>query len=1253
MCPSIALMAGGGDLGNGSGKGAGKGEGDVNAATGEGGENAEGDARGAPDYEKYPQCGYASHPVDVVTGRAFTHPIADLELPGPLPLVFRRMFSSKMATRDAGLGFGWGHTFGWEVEVGRRRITVWNEQGVAVDFPMIPVGAEVIGPWGWLLRRESWGFAVDADDGVWHLFSAADEGGRTYRLTAVEDRNRNRISITYDDGKLAEIVDSAGRTIKVTSTREGRIAGIYALNAISQGQWVAFATYTYDERGNLTSVTDADGHVARYEYDDDHRLTLDLDRAGLAFHFVYDGEGRCVESWGDYPGKRDPSLLDALPKFLADGTTRAKGIHHCRFDYQPEGYTEVADSTQVRRFFGTKHGTLKKKVEGGAVMTAIYRDDGHLLAQTDAMGGTTQYERDARGRITKVTDPLGRVTVVTLDAAGLPIEIVDAAGGVTAIARDTQGNMLAVTDPLGAVTSYRYDARGLVSEKVAPDGSKTIYEYDAHHNPSRMVLPNGGEWRFVHDALGRILSETDPEGKTTRFGWSARGDLLAIYDAAGGVTRYDVDGEGRVVAIVDPDGSTRRFTWGGYHRLAMREDGNGHRVKLGYDREGQLLQLENERGMVHRFEYGASGRLVGETTFDGQKFTYKNDLLGRPVEVRGPTGKSTLEYDLAGQLIKRERGEIAHAFEYDALGNVIAAIGSSGELRFERDALGRIVREIQRVGDEEHVVEAAYDLAGHRVSRSTSLGHTAAIERDALGQRARTRLDGRGEIGHRLDLLGREILRQLSRGGAIETELDPLGRITRRRVFGPNSQPAVGRGQPEWVGPLRTNAILERAFRYDPRGDILDTWDSARGATTFEYDRVGQLLAYLPEKGAAETFRYDPAGNRYEGERGQREYSQANRLILRGNTEYRWDDAGRLVEKRVRDDKGSDAVWGYRYNDAGQLAQVAAPDGAVVDFSYDALGRRTQKRVSKPRVPGGEAIPVSLTRFVWDGDALVHEIKRVAREAGNPVVEERTYLFEDDAFTPLAHKDGAEGPWFHYVTLPNGAPDRLVDDAGDVACELAWDAQGKAQLVPGGRTSTPLRLRGQYADEETGLSYNRFRYYDPEAGTFITPDPIGLDGGLNTYSFGPSTIGFSDPYGLAGYRKRRDFMAAHGSKFASKREADAAWHVYKETNRDCTKPPAIGRLADTAAAEQIGMRRLNNPNWTPAVNDAWVQGGIDRGAPFYLASPDIPANRVNPPGSRFPNTVFDRELNQLQAAGYRKSACGTWMLPPGMSSPPP
>jgi RHS repeat-associated protein len=1129
MCPSVAVLAGGGDGGGGSGDAAGGGGGKVGAGTASGGTNAQDDARdaakGAPDYKKYPECGYASHPVDVITGRAFTHPITDLSLPGPLRLEFQRMYSSKMAERDVGLGYGWGHTFGWEVEVGRRSILVWNEQGIAVEFPMIAVGNDVIGPWGWVLRRESWGFAVDADDGLWHLFSAPDESGKRYKLTALEDRNKNRIALTYEDGRLVEATDSAGRLIRFTATKEGRIEAVKVQNAVAQGQWVAFASYAYDSAGHLASVTDADGFSSHYEYDEDHRLTLDVDRTGLTFHFVYGAKGRCVESWGDYPGRRDPSLSEEVPKVLADGVTRAKGIHHCKFQYYPDGYSEVADSLQVRRFFGTKHGTVSKRVDGGDVMTATYRDDGHILSRVDAVGAITKFERDRRGRVTRVVDPLGRTTELKRDANGLPVEVIDPAEGVTRLERDLRGNVLISIDAAKGTNAYAYDERGLLLSDVSATGARRAYVYDAQGNLVLVTTPNGGQWQFKYDALGRLISQIDPLGAETRRSYSPRGDVVMDRDSLGGVTRYSYDGEGHLTQVVDPKGQTMALTWGGYHRICLRRSAGDGEARFSYDREGNLVSLRNERGDEHRFEHDSKGRLIAETTFDGRTLRYGYDAAGRVVRYSSGANEDVkITYDLAGQLLVRELpDDSTEEFHYDARGDVVGAKSRAGEFLFERDAIGRIVREVQRVGGEEHWVVVEYDPSGQRTQRRTSLGHVEAVTRGSMGERTRTVLDTEHTVLHRTDVRGRETGRELPGGGWIQSTYDPLGRASRRSAGGDAPGVSVGPGQPEWIGALTDRATIDTVYRYDWDGSLVESQDRGRGVTEYRYDPLGQLLARLPEKAQAELFRYDATGNVHESAAAgeSREYARGDRLVRKGNTDYIWDANGRLLEKREKHpESGVDRSFRYTWDGAGRLCAAEGLDGTLVEFTYDPFARRLQKRVSRAGLSRRDRVPVSLTRFVWDRDVLVHEITTRAQEEGDPIVEERTYCFGDGSFEPVAHREARRddvgdehAAWFHYVNDPAGTPERLVAADGRVACELKRQAFGATEIVDAGAT-TPLRLQGQYEDEETGLRYNRNRYYDPDTGRFTSADPTGLNGGLNAFAFGRNAISFIDPLGL-------------------------------------------------------------------------------------------------------------------------------------------
>src|SRR5262249_37328137 len=140
----------------------------------------------------------------------------------------------------------------------------------------------------------------------------------------------------------------------------------------------------------------------------------------------------------------------------------------------------------------------------------------------------------------------------------------------------------------------------------------------------------------------------------------------------------------------------------------------------------------------------------------------------------------------------------------------------------------------------------------------------------------------------------------------------------------------------------------------------------------------------------------------------------------------------------------------------------------------------------------------------------------------DPIITERTYCFEDDGFEPFAHRDTRRegdlrtpGSWFHYVNDPIGAPERLIDSDGSVACELSRTAWSLAIAgAEHAKTTTPTRFQGQYEDVETGLYYNRWRYYDGASGRFISADPAELQGGMNAFRAPRNLQSWIDPLGL-------------------------------------------------------------------------------------------------------------------------------------------
>ncbi len=140
-----------------------------------------------------------------------------------------------------------------------------------------------------------------------------------------------------------------------------------------------------------------------------------------------------------------------------------------------------------------------------------------------------------------------------------------------------------------------------------------------------------------------------------------------------------------------------------------------------------------------------------------------------------------------------------------------------------------------------------------------------------------------------------------------------------------------------------------------------------------------------------------------------------------------------------------------------------------------------------------------------------------------PVVREGDrYRPEDDPLQRVPVAQGDARVMFYYCDQI-GTPLMMTDEAGEVVWEAVYKAWGetrevieRASAASGGAVArNALRFQGQQVDDETGLHYNRHRYYDPSSGRFVSKDPIGLLGGINSYQYANNTTGWIDPFGLA------------------------------------------------------------------------------------------------------------------------------------------
>lgn len=1111
MNPGVFIMGGGGGGGGSGGRG-GNGSGNDQGGDGKnGGDGAQGGGKGGG------ACGPGSNggctncgnkigrgdPVDVVTGEVFTVPKRDLYLPGFFALEIIRSYSSARREVDLGLGFGWRHSLAWTLEERRRNLVVRTGDGRVMELPRLEAVGQEARVGAWTVYRGSGFYAVVPGNEFVHLFSPIEPGSSSYKLDHILYRNRGRISLHYERGHLVRAVDTAGRTVVFRRTREGRIQSIAVPDP--RGEAIVFARYEYDGEGNLIAATDADGHTTRFAYDEDHRLTRLTYPSGLEFHFVYDRRGRCVETWGEYPGQKDPALAEGVPDVLLDGR-KAKGIYHCRFDNEGD-YTEVIDSVRLQRFFAGPDGQIAKAVGArGGVTSRTFDEQGRITSVTDPTGATWMFEHDVMGNITRQIDPELREIRINRDFAGREIEITDPAGGITTIVRDAAGEVAWVREQNGAVTQFTRNARGLVTETVDARGAVHRFEFDGHGNCVRRTSPEGATYRFEYDYWGRLVRMTDFAGAETRLYYTASGQPTAIVDRLGRTTFMEYDSMGNLVRETYPDGTTTTWEYGGLNWLYRIRQADGSEIRIGYNREGWPLYFQNELGERHEFTYERDGAVAAEREFHGTTIRYGHDALGRVTWIDAGDGKHELTYSPAGLLLAHTDPDGAQrTFEYDERGEMVRAVSGDVELEWRRDPTGMIVREILRVDGVSYVVESQRDAAGLRTAMRTSLGHELAVRRDAHGLVRELWAGGERTVAIARNPVGLPTRRDFSGGGVVIDEHDVEGRLRRRQLLGPgvSRRPA---GEPAWVGRSAPGA-REWLYDYTPVDEVHRVSSSDGADVELAYD-VRRHLLKRQSAASTEEFRVDAASNHVEVGPGApaRAYGPGNQLRALGESEYQYNARGFLVEKRRRV-PGSDTpeITRYTWSSAGLLDAVELPDQSRVEFRYDAFARRVGKRV----VRDGKV--VEDRHYVWDLLSMVHEVQRDG--SGKPAAA-RTYLFEENSTTvPIGHRDEASGGWVHYLNDVNGTPEELVDPAGRSLGRLTRTAYGRTRVVPGSVASTPFRFPGQYEDPETGLHYNRYRYYDPEAGRYISPDPIGVFGGLNLYTYGPNPVGWADPMG--------------------------------------------------------------------------------------------------------------------------------------------
>lgn len=582
--------------------------------------------------------------------------------------------------------------------------------------------------------------------------------------------------------------------------------------------------------------------------------------------------------------------------------------------------------------------------------------------------------------------------------------------------------------------------------------------------------------------------------------------------------------------------------YGPFDLPVARTDGEGHRWQYRYDKDTlQLTEVINPQGESYLYILDNCGRVTEERDWGGVVWRYRYDADGLcTARVNGLEETILYSRDAAGRLAEVITPEGKTQYAYDKSGRLTGIFSPDGtSQRTGYDERGRVNVTTQgrraieyHYPDEHTVIRCILPPEDERDRHPDESLLKTTYRYNAAGELTEVILPGDETLTFSRDEAGREVFRHSNRGFACEQGWNAASQlVTQRAGFFPE--------EATWGGLLPS---LVREYRYDSAGNVsaVTSREDYGRETRREYrlDRNGQVTAVtasgtgLGYGEGDESYGYDSCGylkaqsaGRHRISEETDQYAGGHRLKQAGNTQYDYDAAGRMVSRTKHRDGYRPETERFRWDSRDQLTGYCSAQGELWEYRHDASGRRTEKRCDRKKIR---------FTYLWDGDSIA-EIREYRDDKLYSVRHLVFNGFEliSQQFSRVRQPHPSVAP--QWVTRTNyavsnltGRPLMLFNSEGKtvwrpgqtslwgLALSLPADTDypdPRGELDP--EAAPGLLYAGQWQDAESGLCYNRFRYYEPETGMYLVSDPLGLQGGEQTYRYVPNPLGYIDPLGLA------------------------------------------------------------------------------------------------------------------------------------------
>ena len=945
--------------------------------------------------------------------------------------------------------------------------------------------------------------------------------------TAVSDVTR----YTYHDcasggacGQVATITNALGHVTEITGyNAAGQPTHITDANGIE-------TVLAYDARNRLISSTVDGAYVTRIEYDPAGQVTRIAAPNGSYIDYQYDAAARLV-AIGDAHGNRIENTVDSEGNHIRVDVRDASGFlrktRDAIFDELSRVLQTVGESGQAQQYTYDLNGNPVSITEANAFVTTHQYDAlNRLIQEVDAMGGVTRYRYDDRDRIETVTDPEGLTTRYIYNGFGDRVQRDSPDSGITDYAVDEAGNVLTTTDARGVTARYTHDALNRVTAISYPDGA--------------------GDLRFAYDqgvnGVGRLSRMQDASGYTD-YAYDSRGNLIhqdRVIDGVSYSIDYGYDESGNLQSITYPSGiivSYTRDVSGRVTRIDALIDGERRTLvsAIDYLPFGPLRAMVHGNGLQHSRDFDTAYRLQSLVTPGIRWLGYSHDPAGNIDAISDALDPS------------RDQG-----FHYNPLGHLTGANGLYGVLSYSYDGIGNRLTG----GHEGGVDQYHYQPLSSRLTEIAGTSNVSFV------------LDAAGSTIAREDLVfgydNRRRLETVSRGATTLARYAYNGEGQRvAKIVDEAATHFIHDASGRLLAEAEGGAVIREYVWLDQRPiAVLDPgttphggrWSLAgEGQVKVDVDTTSRAVSVILPDGSREEVVFPSTRWYWHEQTPTGLFNTSNQVNPEATSGWlianAWYATGGSISLGLRLVDGAISGVLRRVKPppylavhsailaSGSLEAVTtdAHTGDEVRWSIDPATRSLSIH-AHPELTGSWIIPA--TNWVEHVSSY-----RQIRLFSLPVGAEHhvTGMFFEGYGTRFAYIQVRRGQWdllwsrlngnlpvdsspaiTHLHTDHLGTPRIATDPTGTVIWRWVSDPFGlglpeEDPDADGKKFTLNLRFPGQYFDGETGLHYNYYRYYDPSTGRYITSDPIGLEGGLNTYAYVHNNpINMIDPKGLQG-----------------------------------------------------------------------------------------------------------------------------------------